>query len=54
MGILEVSGSYATRFLDLVTTNYVPMLRVGYSHYSYVLGPDGTVMDDIFIQRVDK
>ena len=52
MGVLEVSGEYATRFLDLVTTNYVPMLRVGQSHYSYILDPNGSVMDDVYIYKL--
>jgi glycine cleavage system T protein len=53
MGILEFSGEHATRFLDYVATNYVPWLRPGQSHYSYILGPDGKVLDDIFLYRLD-
>ncbi|UCE75043.1 MAG: glycine cleavage system aminomethyltransferase GcvT [Methanomassiliicoccales archaeon] len=53
MGILEFSGEYATRFLDFVTTNYVPWLRPGQSHYSYILDPKGNVLDDVFIYRLD-
>ncbi|MDI6787884.1 MAG: serine hydroxymethyltransferase, partial [Planctomycetota bacterium] len=52
MGKLQISGPYATRFLDLVTTNYVPKLKVGQSHYSYILSPDGEVMDDILLYRL--
>jgi glycine hydroxymethyltransferase len=51
MGTVEVSGSGATRFLDLVTTNYVPAVKVGQSQYSYLLDPDGNVLDDILIYR---
>jgi len=51
MGVLEVAGPGATRFLDLVTTNYVPALRIGQSQYSYLLDPDGNVLDDILIYR---
>lgn len=51
MGIIEVKGDNATRFLDLVTTNYVPFLRIGQSQYSYLLHPDGEVIDDIMIYK---
>jgi glycine cleavage system T protein len=53
MGILEFSGDHATRFLDYVTTNYVPWPRPGQSHYSYILDPEGKVLDDIFLYRLD-
>jgi glycine hydroxymethyltransferase len=54
MGILEISGRRAERFLDAVTTNYVPWLRDGESQYSYLLAPDGSVIDDIVIYRFDR
>jgi glycine cleavage system T protein len=53
MGILEFSGQHVTRFLDFVTTNYVPWLRPGQSHYSYILDPEGNVLDDVFLYRLD-
>lgn len=53
MGILEFSGEHATRFLDYVATNYVPWLRPGQSHYSYILDPQGKVLDDVFLYRLD-
>ncbi|MCL5036691.1 MAG: serine hydroxymethyltransferase [Chloroflexi bacterium] len=49
MGILRFRGYYAGRFLDLLTTNYIPMIKGGQSQYSYVLDPDGNILDDIFI-----
>ncbi len=52
MGVLEFSGDGATRFLDMVCTNYVPWLKVGESHYSYALDIDGRPMDDIFVYRL--
>lgn len=51
MGTLEVSGPDACDFLDAVTTNHVPKLEIGQSHYSYVLDVDGRVMDDIIVYR---
>lgn len=52
MGVLELSGAGAARFLDLVTTNYVPSLHPGQAHYSYVLDPDGQAIDDVFLYRL--
>lgn len=54
MGILEFSGEHATRFLDHVTSNYVPWLKPGQSHYSYILDPKGNVLDDVFIYRLER
>lgn len=53
MGTIEVSGPDATRFLDALTTNYVPWLEVNSSHYSYLLDTQGKVIDDIYIYRLD-
>ncbi|MCD6318240.1 glycine cleavage system aminomethyltransferase GcvT [Candidatus Aerophobetes bacterium] len=49
MGILEVSGENAADFLDVVTTNYVRWIKIGQSQYSFLLDPDGNVIDDIMI-----
>ncbi|HIE28321.1 TPA: glycine cleavage system aminomethyltransferase GcvT [Candidatus Poribacteria bacterium] len=51
MGVLEISGEGATRFLNLITTNYVSRLRIGQCHYSYILAPDGVPMDDVMVYR---
>jgi glycine hydroxymethyltransferase len=51
MGVLEVAGEHATGFLDLVTSNYVRWIGDGQSQYSYLLDPDGSVIDDVFIYR---
>ena len=51
MGVLEVVGEGATRFLDLVSTNHVAALDVGKAQYSYLLDPDGRVLDDILVYR---
>ncbi len=53
MGLLEFCGAFAERFLDLVTTNYVPMLVPGQAHYSYLLGQDGRCIDDIIVYRLE-
>jgi len=54
MGVLEFTGSHAERFLDLVTTNYVPMLLPGQAHYSYLLAHDGRCIDDIIVYRLER
>jgi len=54
MGVFEVSGPHATEFLDLVLTNYVRWFEPGESFYSYLLDPDGRVIDDLFVYRRRK
>jgi glycine cleavage system T protein len=54
MGLFEVKGEYATRFLDIVLSNYVPWFRVGQAFYSYCLGPDGNVIDDTFTYKLGE
>lgn len=52
MGVLDVRGPFAGRFLDLMTVNYVSSLSPGQAHYSYLLAPDGRCIDDIIISRL--
>jgi glycine cleavage system T protein len=54
MGLLEFKGRFAERFLDLVTSNYVPMLVPGQAHYSYLLAHDGRCIDDIIVYRLER
>jgi glycine hydroxymethyltransferase len=49
MGVLEVAGEGAASFLDALTTNYVRWLRVGECQYTYLLDPDGQVIDDLLV-----
>ncbi len=49
MGVLEVAGEHATSLLDLATTNYVRWLEPGESQYTYLLDPDGGVIDDLIV-----
>jgi glycine cleavage system T protein len=51
MGVFEVSGRHAIEFLDLVCTNYVRWYAPGESFYSYLLDPDGRVIDDLLVYR---
>ena len=52
MGVLEARGPNAAAFLDVVSTNDAHDLKVGGSQYSYLLDPDGNVIDDIMIYRL--
>ena len=54
MGVLGFDGEYAPRFLDMVTTNYVFWLEPGQSHYSYILGPDGDIIDDCMVYCIAR
>ncbi len=49
MGVFDVRGPGACRFLDLVTTNYVPRIEPGTAAYSYLLAPDGLAIDDVLV-----
>jgi glycine hydroxymethyltransferase len=49
MGILEARGPHAAYFLNLVTTNDVSRLHPGKTEYSYLLSPDGRVIDDVMV-----
>jgi glycine hydroxymethyltransferase len=52
MGVLEVSGQYATQFIDIVSSNYVSWIDENESQYSYLLDPQGAVIDDIMIYKL--
>lgn len=51
MGVMEIKGNDATRFLDLITTNYVAKLNPGQSQYSYILDQNGNILDDVMVYR---
>lgn len=53
MGVFEVSGPNATRFLDAVFSNYAAWIEDGQSMYGYFLQPDGSVIDDGIIYRAN-
>lgn len=54
MGVFGISGPLATRFLDFCTTGYVTRMAIGQAQYSYLLDPDGKVLDDIMIYRRER
>jgi len=49
MGVIEVSGHGAARFLDLVSTNYCSKMIPGQSLYGYLMDPEGKAIDDIMV-----
>lgn len=51
MGEIEVSGHQALEFLQYVTTNDVSKLEVGQAHYTFMLYPDGGIVDDLIVYR---
>jgi len=51
MGVYQAEGPQAAAFLDSVFTNDVGGLEVGQSHYTQLLMPDGSVIDDAMIYR---
>jgi glycine hydroxymethyltransferase len=52
MGAFDLRGPGAAAFLDIVTTNDVPSLSVGESHYTYFLDVDGQPLDDLMIYKL--
>jgi glycine hydroxymethyltransferase len=54
MGVFEISGPNATTFLDTVFSNYAAWLEDGQSMYGYFLEPDGSVVDDGIIYKVQS
>jgi glycine cleavage system T protein len=49
MGVVEVAGKGAARFLDLISTNYVSKMMPNQSLYGYLIDPEGKVIDDIMV-----
>ncbi len=54
MGVFEISGPNATTLLDTVFSNYVAWLNDGESLYGYLLAPDGGVIDDGIVYRLNS
>ncbi len=52
MGLFEFSGENAHLFLNTITTNDVTLVDVGDSQYSFLLAPDGSVIDDVWVYRL--
>ncbi len=53
MGVFDITGPNAVDFLDLVSTNYSKWVRDGESYYSYLPLPNGHLLDDIMVYRLN-
>jgi glycine cleavage system T protein (aminomethyltransferase) len=51
MGQLELSGSKASNWLNFLLTNNVEKLAIGEGQYTFLLNPQGGVIDDLIIYR---
>ncbi|MEE3852336.1 2Fe-2S iron-sulfur cluster-binding protein [Gordonia sp. LSe1-13] len=51
LGVIDVAGPDAPRFLDLLYTNMMSSLAVGKVRYGVMCGPDGMVRDDGTVLR---
>ena len=54
MGLFEFTGDNVHLFLNTITTNDVSLLDPGQSHYSYLLDPEGHVLDDVYVYRLER
>ena len=54
MRAIEVAGPRAPAFLDTLLANCVSRLDPGQAQYSYLLYPDGTAVDDVFLYRLRR
>jgi glycine hydroxymethyltransferase len=53
MGVFDATGPGAETFLNTITTNDVSLLAPGQAQYSYLLAPNGSVIDDIYVYRLE-
>ena len=53
IGILEFRGDGVHLFLNTLTTNDISLLDNGQGQYSFLLDPDGHVLDDVYVFRLD-
>jgi glycine hydroxymethyltransferase len=54
MGLFEFRGENVHLFLHTIATNDIALLAVRDSQYSFLLAPDGSVIDDIWIYRLER
>ena len=51
MGVMDVAGRDAAKFLNVIATNEISRLADGAAQYSYILDAGGNVLDDIIVYR---
>ena len=54
MGLFEFSGENVHLFINTITTNDISLLDVSQSQYSFLLAPNGHVVDDVWVYRLDQ
>ncbi len=54
MGLFEFAGENVHLFLNTVTSNDISLLDVGQAQYSFLLDPEGHVLDDVYVYRVGE
>jgi glycine hydroxymethyltransferase len=54
MGLFELSGENVQLFLNTIATNDISLLPVGLSQYSFLLDPQGQVVDDVWVYRLES
>jgi glycine hydroxymethyltransferase len=54
LGLLEFGGENVHLFLNTITTNDISLLEPGQSQYSFLLGADGDVLDDVWVYHLDR
>ena len=54
MGVMDVAGRDAAKFLNFIATNEIGRLADGVAQYSYILDEVGNVLDDIIVYRQGK
>lgn len=54
MGLFEFSGENVYLFLNAIATNDVSVLDIRQSQYSFLLDPEGGVVDDVWIYRLEQ
>jgi len=54
MGRVIISGEKATEYLDYLLTNDVKRMEVGQLIYSLMCYPNGTVVDDVILYRLER
>lgn len=54
MGVFDATGPRAMEFVDTVCSNFARGLAVGEAQYTYLLDPNGDVIDDLLVYRLEE
>ena len=53
MGVFDVKGLGSAEFISTVTSNDATALKVGDSQYTYLFDPNGRIIDDLLVYRLE-